>query len=123
MKLRIIRSLSFRKLVLMAALCLLLNGIALARLQTNSFNKNRASDRQVNGYSLEWNTIDGGGIMYAYGNGYELGGTIGQPDAGILAEIGSSHPYTLSGGFWISGRSSIPPKYRIFLPLVMRHSS
>jgi hypothetical protein len=70
------------------------------------------------GYNLEWNTTDGGGAMYATGGGYELGGTIGQPDAATWQGSG----YTLSGGFWHAGRIPVPAKYRIFLPLVMRNS-
>ena len=33
-------------------------------------------------YSLVWNSIDSGGEMFSSGGGYELGGTIGQADAG-----------------------------------------
>ena len=72
------------------------------------------------GYDLEWNTIDNGGATFATGGGYELGGTIGQPDAGILSGHASGVTYTLSGGFWV-GRIPTPPGYRIFLPLVMRN--
>ncbi|MFN8176883.1 MAG: T9SS type A sorting domain-containing protein [bacterium] len=43
-------------------------------------------------------TIDGGGGRSTSGS-FALGGTIGQPDAGLLA--GSS--FTLSGGFWFGG--------------------
>ncbi len=49
-----------------------------------------------NGYDLTWNTIDSGGQMFSTGNGYELGGTIGQADAGTL----SGGSYSLQGGFW-----------------------
>jgi hypothetical protein len=41
-----------------------------------------------------------------------MGGTIGQPDAGVL----SGDVYTLTGGFW-GGASG---EYRIYLPLVVR---
>ena len=41
-------------------------------------------------------TIDGGGDMISVGGGFELSGTIGQPDAGVLSGGG----FTLSGGFW-----------------------
>lgn len=51
---------------------------------------------QSGGYDLGWNTVDGGGATTSTGSGYVLGGTIGQPDAGIL----SSGSYTLRGGFW-----------------------
>ena len=49
------------------------------------------------GYDLSWNTIDGGGAMFSTGGGYELGGTIGQPDAGVQLTGGT---FTLTGGFW-----------------------
>ena len=41
-------------------------------------------------------TVDGGGGMYAAGGSYELSGTIGQPDAGVL--LGGE--YQLAGAFW-----------------------
>jgi hypothetical protein len=61
------------------------------------------------GYSLVWNTIDGGGTI-STGGGYTLDGTIGQPDAGSLAGGG----YSLSGGFWIV------PWSGSYLPLVVK---
>jgi hypothetical protein len=54
-------------------------------------------------YSLEWNTLDGGGATFAVGGGYRLGGTVGQPDAGLLSAGG----YTLGGGFWGGGSGSL----------------
>jgi hypothetical protein len=67
------------------------------------------------GYDLSWWTVDGGGQMYSLGGGYELGGTIGQPDAGVLTGGG----YTLGGGFWRGGAAILPP-LRVYLPLVRR---
>jgi hypothetical protein len=65
------------------------------------------------GYDLSWNTIDGGGITFAEGGNYRLGGTAGQPDAGVL----SGGAYTLSGGFW----GGLPAMgYRVYLPVVVR---
>jgi hypothetical protein len=66
------------------------------------------------GYDLSWWTVDGGGNMVSAGGGYELGGTIGQPDAGVLTGGG----YTLGGGFWRGG-SSTAPWYEVYLPLVV----
>jgi hypothetical protein len=63
-------------------------------------------------YSLNWNTVDGGGEMYSAGGAYTLGGTVGQPDAGVL-EGGT---YTLAGGFW-GGASAV---HRLYLPLLLR---
>jgi len=67
------------------------------------------------GYELSWWTVDGGGQTYSMGGGYELGGTIGQPDAGVLTGGG----YTLGGGFWRGGAVTLPP-FRVYLPLVVR---
>lgn len=47
-------------------------------------------------YAVDWHTIDGGGATVIDGGGYEVGGAIGQPDAGKLA----GGNYTLTGGFW-----------------------
>jgi len=65
------------------------------------------------GYDLSWNTIDGGGTTWSEGGGYSLGGTVGQPDAGVLSGGG----YTLAGGFW--GGAAV--RYGIYLPLVLRN--
>lgn len=49
------------------------------------------------GYDMNWYTIDGGGATYLVGaNGYSLGGTAGQPDAGLMA----GGDFLLGGGFW-----------------------
>jgi hypothetical protein len=63
-------------------------------------------------YDLTWSTVDGGGEMYSAGGAYTLGGTVGQPDAGVL-EGGA---YTLAGGFW-GGASAVQ---RLYLPLLLR---
>ena len=47
------------------------------------------------GFDLEWNTIDGGGGPLA-GGLYNLNGTVGQPDAGLMMGGG----FELGGGFW-----------------------
>ncbi len=66
------------------------------------------------GYDLSWWTVDGGGVTFNTENGYSLGGTAGQPDAGVW----SGGEYSLAGGFWHGGvLSSIR---RVYLPLVMR---
>jgi hypothetical protein len=52
----------------------------------------------ADGYDLTWHTVDGGGGT-STGGGYELSGTIGQPDAGIMA----GGEFTLTGGFWAGG--------------------
>jgi len=66
-------------------------------------------------YDLSWSTVDGGGAIpsLSAGGDYVLGGTVGQPDAGLL--VGG--PYTLGGGFWFG---ALGGEYRFYLPLVMR---
>ena len=64
------------------------------------------------GYDLSWSTIDGGGTTWSEGGGYALGGTVGQPDAGVL----SGGDYTLAGGFW----GGAAARYGVYLPLVLR---
>jgi hypothetical protein len=69
------------------------------------------------GYDLSWWTVDGGGQMYRLDGGYQLGGTIGQPDAGVLAGGG----YTLGGGFWRGG-VAVGDTIRVYLPIVLRQA-
>jgi len=64
------------------------------------------------GYDLTWSTIDGGGATFSASGGYELGGTIGQPDAGVL----SGGSYTLRGGFW----SAASFGGSVYLPLILK---
>ncbi len=64
------------------------------------------------GYELTWSSIDGGGYMFSAGDGYSLGGAIGQPDAGRMTGSG----YALAGGFW----SGVASAYNIYLPVVLR---
>lgn len=66
-------------------------------------------------YDVGWNTIDGGGVTFASGGAFTLGGSIGQPDAGVLA----GGAYTLKGGFW-PGAAGMA--WRVYLPLVLRHT-
>jgi hypothetical protein len=47
---------------------------------------------------LTRSTIDGGGGMRSTGGDFELSGTIGQPDGGLL----SGGSFELAGGFWFS---------------------
>ncbi len=65
------------------------------------------------GYDLTWNTVDGGGATFNVGGGYEVAGSIGQPDAAVWR--GGS--YALFGGFW----PDAAVQYRIYLPLVLRN--
>jgi hypothetical protein len=61
---------------------------------------------------LSWSTIDGGGYMFSTGGGYSLGGTIGQPEAGVMSGEG----YSLAGGFW----GGAAAQYKIYLPVVLK---
>jgi hypothetical protein len=62
-------------------------------------------------YDLTSWTVDGGGAIVEAGR-YRLGGTAGQPDAGVLE--GST--YRLRGGFW----AGVGIPYPVYLPLVVR---
>lgn len=55
-------------------------------------------------YDLSWFTIDGGGATFSTGGNFSLGGTIGQPDAGIM----SGGTFTLTGGFWAGATAGNP---------------
>jgi len=68
------------------------------------------------GYDLTWNTVDGGGYTFSTDGDYSLGGTIGQPDAGVL----SGGSYTLSGGFW-GGGVVAAEEHKIYLPLLLKN--
>jgi hypothetical protein len=59
----------------------------------------------LDGYTIDWWSVDGGGGAGS-GNGYSLGGTIGQPDAGSSTSAGGQ--YSLVGGFWNAGMN--PPE-------------
>ena len=69
------------------------------------------------GYDLSWSSVDGGGYTFSSGGAYILGGTVGQPDAGLL----SGGNYTLGGGFW-GGGAAAAMEYEIYLPLVLRNT-
>ena len=47
-------------------------------------------------FDLSWHTIDSGGGGSSTGGGFELAGTIGQPDAGVM----TGGEFELAGGFW-----------------------
>lgn len=51
-------------------------------------------------YDLSWHTIDGGGAMFTTATGgWELSGSIGQPDAGVVMTGGG---FEVTGGFWVA---------------------
>jgi hypothetical protein len=47
-------------------------------------------------FQLSRITVDGGGVVSSTGGDFELSGTVGQPDAGVL----SGGVFELYGGFW-----------------------
>ena len=55
-----------------------------------------ASAVLANGFTISRSTVDGGGEMFSTGGDFELSGTIGQADAGVLTGGG----FQLTGGFW-----------------------
>jgi hypothetical protein len=65
-------------------------------------------------YNLSWSTVDGGGSTFSAGGAYELGGTIGQPDAGCM----QGGTYRLCGGFWPG--SGLEEEYDTYLPLALK---
>ncbi len=50
-------------------------------------------------YNLDWHSLTGGGLTFAGGGAYTLGGAAGQHDAGPQ----SGGAYALAGGFWVGG--------------------
>ncbi len=44
-------------------------------------------------------TVDGGGLRFVQSGPFVMGGTIGQPDAGLVSRLN----YVLVGGFWVPG--------------------
>lgn len=99
-----------RIVIPVAAVALLLAGVALARAGDG------APAGPGSGYDLSWWTVDGGGSTSSSGGSYALDGTVGQPDAGLLA----SGDYTLAGGLWDGGAPALI--HPIYLPLVLRES-
>ncbi len=69
----------------------------------------------TNGYELSWWTVDGGGSTFSTGGAYTLGGTLGQPDAGLM----TGGAYTLGGGFWGGGQLAAPSS-EVYLPVIRR---
>jgi hypothetical protein len=51
-------------------------------------------------FDLSWHTVDGGGAMFSTGGTFELGGTIGQAEAGPTPGEMTGGDYSIVGGFW-----------------------
>jgi len=70
-------------------------------------------------YDLFWWTVDGGGDTFSQGGSYSLGGTLGQPDAGLM----SGGDYALAGGFWGGGGLAEEPESKgIYLPIILKNT-
>ncbi|HET6446917.1 MAG TPA: hypothetical protein VFI27_20315 [candidate division Zixibacteria bacterium] len=67
-------------------------------------------------YDIEWWSVDGGGGTSS-GDGFELSGTIGQPDVGQEMNGGS---FSVSGGYWNTSLTDAPQSsFKALLPLLM----
>jgi len=62
-------------------------------------------------YSIDWYKVAGGGGTCT-GGGYQLSGTIGQPDASAASTGGS---YSLVGGFWAISAVQTPGAPRLVI--------
>lgn len=52
---------------------------------------------------MEKTTVDGGGVSFVASRNFTLGGTIGQPDAGLMI----AGAFRLVGGFWGEGEGGL----------------
>ena len=59
-------------------------------------------------FEIPWHTVDGGGEQVSTGGGFELAGTIGQPDASSFDMPMTGGGFELVGGFWGVASSSTP---------------
>ena len=66
-------------------------------------------------FDVPWYTIDGGGASSS-GNGFEITGTVGQPDASAQAAMTGGN-FTLTGGFW----AFAGPRCTTFAPVDFDH--
>lgn len=73
-----------------------------------------SSEQRRGSYDLIWWSVDSGGCTVCTAGGYTLGGTIGQPDAGLM----TGGAYTLGGGFW--GVGAVAEGFQVYLPLTLR---
>lgn len=55
-----------------------------------------ATTARAQSFDLSWHTIDCGGAIFSVGGAFQLGGTIGQPDAAVM----TGGTFELIGGFW-----------------------
>jgi hypothetical protein len=95
-------------LALLVVLALLAAGVVIVYAQSGG------------GFDLTWNTLDNGGVTFATGGGYTLGGTVGQADAATWSGGG----YTLAGGFWHAASAGAAPSGgKVYLPIIVKDHS
>lgn len=70
---------------------------------------------QAGGYDLSWSRVAGGGATFSTGGTYELAGTAGQAEAGVL----TGGAFSLTGGFW-GGAGAPAGQTRIFVPVAIK---
>ncbi|MDX2148748.1 MAG: GC-type dockerin domain-anchored protein [Planctomycetota bacterium] len=58
--------------------------------------------------TIDWYTIDGGGVINASGGTFTLSATIGQPDASAFRDGGS---FSLGSGFWAPFETFCPADF------------
>ena len=102
---RIIQSMACALLILAAGI--LVAGSTLAQQADNLKTAPAAT------YDISWWTVDGGGVSFAVGGSYSLGGAAAQLDAGPQLSGGV---YTLTSGFWNLGQTG----HQVYLPLLSR---
>ncbi len=73
---------------------------------------------QAPAYELSWSRVAGGGATFSTGGSYELGGTVGQAEAGTM----SGGAFTLSGGFW-AGVGGLAGQQRVYVPLAIKQAA
>jgi hypothetical protein len=89
--------------------------MAAAGLVTVSLTAAGVLAASVAEFDSGWHVVAGGG-GHSSAADYAVGGTAGQPDAGLL----TGGEYTLGGGFW--GGGAVTLGYDTYLPLVLRGS-
>jgi hypothetical protein len=101
----------FRTAILLLAFALLVGTVVVVAQSDDSL-----SSSVQEGYNLGWTTVDAGGYTFSTGGNFALGGTTGQPDAGLL--IGGD--FALGGGFWGGGALRLVQQ-NVYLPLIVRN--
>jgi len=95
------------RILLISGLIMILGGLGIAATHWT------ASAQSGDGYTLTWNTAEGGGMSGSAEAGFNLTGTFGQMDASSTQLSGDT--YKLEGGFWLGAITS-----GIFLPVVTK---